>query len=161
MRRAWARVTLLSSAAALLGVPDLAFAQVPQRLRSELRARARDLEGTVVLYRPLLAASPRSGVAVVRDLAYGPHRRHRLDIYRGPDRRRAPVVVFVHGGGYVGGERDIDEFAYGNVLTYFARNGLLAVSATYRFAPEDPWPWGGGHAHAGELARASHGPLRG
>ena len=30
----------------------------------------------------------------------------------------------------------------GNVLTYFARNGMLGINADYRLAPEAPWPAG-------------------
>src|SRR5690606_22271977 len=54
-----------------------------------------------------------------------------------------PIMVFFHGGGYVGGARDTNEFVHGNVLTYFARNGFLGINADFRLAPEFPWPSGG------------------
>jgi acetyl esterase/lipase len=50
--------------------------------------------------------------------------------------------VYVHGGGYSTGDRDLCPLVYANVPTYFARNGLLAMSATYRLAPEAAWPSG-------------------
>ena len=54
-------------------------------------------------------------------MAYGPHPRNILDVYK-PSRGRArpsPVVIFVHGGAYVGGDKSY----YGNVTTWFARPG--------------------------------------
>jgi triacylglycerol lipase len=54
-----------------------------------------------------------------------------------------PVVIFVHGGGYVGGDKNKYGPIYGNVAAFFARNGMLGVNATYRLAPRDPWPAGG------------------
>src|SRR3954468_6336931 len=48
-------------------------------------------------YAPLLAQSPKAGVAVDKDVAYGEHPRQRLDVYRAQYRRPVPVVVFAHG----------------------------------------------------------------
>ncbi|MGH3291992.1 MAG: hypothetical protein ACRDP7_09320, partial [Trebonia sp.] len=54
---------------------------------------------------------------VDRDLAYGDHERHRLDVHTAgtkPDGTKpdgtapgAPVFVFVHGGGFVGGDKHV------------------------------------------------------
>jgi pimeloyl-ACP methyl ester carboxylesterase len=49
-----------------------------------------------------------------------------------------PVVVYVHGGGFVRGNRHSNR----NVSDYFASLGLVAVNATYRLAPEAKWPAG-------------------
>ncbi|AKM32359.1 lipase [Pandoraea faecigallinarum] len=99
------------------------------------------------VYTPLLARAPADGFAVECDLAYGPHARHRLDVYRptpgaGAARGRAPVVVFVHGGGFVRGDRNANTQIYGNVPRYFARHGCIAVNVEYRLAPEAPFPGG-------------------
>ncbi|MFK0376146.1 alpha/beta hydrolase [Pandoraea sp. NPDC090278] len=94
-------------------------------------------------YTPLLAKASTEGFSVVQDLAYGPHARHRLDVYRptaptGP----APVVVFVHGGGFVRGDMNANAQIYGNVPRYFARHGCVAVNVEYRLAPEATFPGG-------------------
>lgn len=94
------------------------------------------------IYVPLLARAPKDGVAVTKDLEYGPHPRHRLDTYVPDGASGAPILVYIHGGGYRSGERDINEEIYGNVLYYFARHGLVGVNATYRLAPEASWPSG-------------------
>jgi acetyl esterase len=104
------------------------------------------LEATYALYVPLQERAPKEGVAIHRDLAYGPDARHRLDIFvpQGPTGKSAPVGVFFHGGGYIGGERSpVPGLIYDNVPTFFARHGLVGVNATYRLAPAHQWPSGG------------------
>lgn len=96
------------------------------------------------IYTPLLAQAATDGYTVVRDLTYGPHARHRLDVYRPalPGTTPAPVVVFVHGGGFVRGDMNTNAQIYGNVPRYFARHGCLAVNMEYRLAPEASFPSG-------------------
>lgn len=95
---------------------------------------------TLEVYTPILAAMPKDGVTVTRDLAYGEDPRHRLDMFRPEGNSGVPVVVFLHGGAYVAGERRLNDEVYGNVPMYFARQGMLGVNATYRLAPAAKWP---------------------
>jgi len=100
-------------------------------------------------YAPLLAAAPKAGVAVQRDLVYGPHPRQVLDLFV-PEipglaanpvaRQLASVVVFVHGGAFVRGEKCNPSGMYDNVLYWFARQGFIGVNLEYRLAPEFPFP---------------------
>src|SRR5690349_14568693 len=49
----------------------------------------------------------------VRDFSYGPSSSQRLDVYAAPQESRlpAPVVVMIHGGGWVSGSRrDVAKF---------------------------------------------------
>lgn len=39
------------------------------------------------------------------DVAYGPHPRNVLDFWPAPGQKVAPVIVFIHGGGFVGGNK--------------------------------------------------------
>lgn len=64
----------------------------------------------------------------------------KLDLYRpddaGPERR--PLVVVVHGGGFVGGSK-----SQGHVLAWareFASRGFIVASIDYRLEPQDPVP---------------------
>lgn len=77
------------------------------------------------------------------DLAYGPNERHRLDIYRREGAKGAPVFVFVHGGGFVMGDKrsELSPF-YRNVGDFAARSGWVGVTITYRLAPVHKWPSG-------------------
>lgn len=134
-----------------LSTPGTAVAQVSamplpvqQRLAEVGPGWGKDIGGnigkTLEVYTPLLAVAPKGGVAIERDVAYGPHARHRLDVHRAEGLKNAPIVVFIHGGAYVAGNRSVNAEVYGNVATYFARNGMLGVNATYRLAPEARWP---------------------
>src|SRR5436190_1744848 len=48
---------------------------------------------------------PYDGVVLTRDVAYGPHERHRLDLFAAPGVQDLPVIIFVHGGGFVRGDK--------------------------------------------------------
>ena len=66
--------------------------------------------------------------------------REMLDVYEpsAPAATPAPVLIFVHGGAFVGG----DKKNYDNIGYYFARHGVVAVLPNYRLAPANPWPAG-------------------
>ena len=101
------------------------------------------IEATRALLAPL---APRTGpdVTVHRDVTYGPDPRHRLDVFvPSAGVARAPVLVFVHGGGFVQGDKGApDAPFYNNVGLWAARSGCIGVTMTYRLAPAAPWPAG-------------------
>lgn len=72
------------------------------------------------------------------DLAYGPHARHRLDVYAPPGANGAPVLVFFHGGGFIRGDKRMRA----NVGAWGVAQGFVTVLANYRLAPECRWPSG-------------------
>lgn len=81
--------------------------------------------------------------AIVTDAAYGPHERHRLDLYRDGDASGLPVVLFVHGGGFVLGDKgDNGSWQNANVGRMLAGAGMLGAVMNYRLAPDHPWPAG-------------------
>jgi len=99
------------------------------------------LEKTRALYAPLIRPVP--NIKVMHDLKYGDHKRHQLDIYAQAGMQNAPVLVYIPGGGFVGGDKRSDENFYANVGSWFAGHGVLTVIANYRLAPEFPYPAGG------------------
>lgn len=82
------------------------------------------------------------------DIAYGPHERHRLDIYAPLDATGpAPVLVFVHGGGFLKGDKGssgggADAWPNANVGRMAAQAGFVGVVINYRLAPDHMWPAG-------------------
>jgi arylformamidase len=69
------------------------------------------------------------------DVAYGKDPKQRMDLYfptekAGPAKQasKAPVLVFLHGGGF----REGDRKQYGYVAEPFAKHGILTVVASYR-----------------------------
>ena len=91
-------------------------------------------------YAPLLAAAPKGDTEKIHDLAYGRHPRQVLDIFRPAGKRNMPVVIFVHGGAFVRGDKKVSEEVYDNVLYWFARQGCLGINLEYRLAPEAAYP---------------------
>ena len=55
-----------------------------------------------------------------------------------------PVLMFVHGGAFVGGGRRGPGGSpfYDNIMLFAARNGIVGVNTTYRLAPQNRWPAG-------------------
>jgi acetyl esterase len=56
-------------------------------------------------YDPVLERAPKAGVTVTRDIAYGSHLRQTLDLFIPAGATDAPVVLFVHGGAFVRGDK--------------------------------------------------------
>jgi triacylglycerol lipase len=122
------------------------IAQISRRIRAlgcEISPQA--IEGTAALYAPYQEREPYSGVNVARDVSYGPNERHRLDVFQATERksRAAPMLLFVHGGGFVGGDKRTPGSPYNdNVALWAVRHGLVGINMTYRLAPQHPWPAG-------------------
>jgi arylformamidase len=115
--------------------------QVFARLR-ELGAEfnPQQIEGTRALYAPLVARPAATSVAG-RDLQYGPDPKQRLDLFITPHSRA--TLVFVHGGGFVQGDKgDAEAPFYNNVAAWALAQGYSAVNLTYRLAPAHAWPTG-------------------
>jgi acetyl esterase/lipase len=71
-------------------------------------------------------------------IPYGDHSRLLLDVHRPTDSRPAPIVVFLHGGGWRSCGRD-DAF-HAPIGPTLARAGLLAVVPDYRLYPNVRFP---------------------
>ncbi|MFM2288192.1 MAG: hypothetical protein RL684_1335 [Pseudomonadota bacterium] len=82
----------------------------------------------------------------IADLAYGPAPRQQLDLYRPAraDDTGVPILLWVHGGGFVRGEKHSPEHPFNAHMGRFAaRHGLLGAVMNYRLAPEHLYPSGG------------------
>jgi len=77
------------------------------------------------------------GVEVLRDLEYVPggHERNRLDLYL-PEKaaRPRPVILYVHGGGWQGGDKS------NGPAFRFAAKGYAVASMNYRFSQHATFP---------------------
>ncbi len=85
---------------------------------------------------------------VLRDLPYrngadADARKHRLDLFLPEDAgARWPLVVFVHGGGWTSGDKDLTvggADVYGNIGRFLARRGMGAAVMSYRLQPQVEW----------------------
>jgi acetyl esterase/lipase len=99
----------------------------------------------------LFSVCARAGeVEAVKDLPYyegddADPVKHKLDLYLPKGQKDYPVLMFVHGGAWVIGDRK----AYGMVGETFARNGVGTAVISYRLSPQVQHP-----AHIQDVARA-------
>lgn len=86
--------------------------------------------------------------AIRRDIGYGSDPRHRLDVHSALEPgdgspALSPVLIFVHGGGFTGGDKHTPGSPYyDHVGAWAVRHGMVGVTMTYRLAPQHQWPAG-------------------
>jgi acetyl esterase/lipase len=119
--------------------------QVPPPIAAGLLRIGRDIDppATAPLYAPLQQREPYAGVTVLRDQRYDADARHLLDVFTPQQAaaQSAPVLVFIHGGGFTGGGRRSGASPfYDNILVWAAQHGMVGVNMTYRLAPDHAWP---------------------
>lgn len=68
----------------------------------------------------------------LRNVSYGEHEKQKLDIVVPLGQGTFPLVIYLHGGGWVSGDKS--NFAW--ITHSLAQNGLVVFSANYRWAPE-------------------------
>ena len=107
--------------------------------------RVVDLPKTAALFAPMQEEEPYQGVKTEREVKYGPADRHLLDVFTPETAVSArPVLIFIHGGAFVGGNKRTTPTSpfYDNVMLWAVHNGFVGVNATYRLAPQSPYPAG-------------------
>jgi acetyl esterase/lipase len=79
-----------------------------------------------------------AGVTAIKDVSYGPRAAQLLDIYFPEDAagRKLPTIVWVHGGGFIGGTRS--EIA--GYMEILAGHGYAVVAIDYSLAPGARYP---------------------
>tara|TARA_R110002096_G_scaffold104771_4_gene230694 strand:+ start:1692 stop:2765 length:1074 start_codon:yes stop_codon:yes gene_type:complete len=84
---------------------------------------------------------PGGGTAAIPEpdhanVKYGEHERCVMDIWLAEGEGRSPVVISVHGGGFVGGDKTLASRA---VAEYLGK-GVTFVSINYPYKNQVPWP---------------------
>ena len=80
------------------------------------------------------------------DFKYGPHQRNVLDLWKAKSDKPAPLVVFIHGGGFRGGSK---EGLSPDLLRRCLAMDISVMAINYRLSPEVSFP-----AHYMDCARA-------
>ncbi|RST32167.1 alpha/beta hydrolase [Sphingomonas ginkgonis] len=119
---------------------------MPPAARRAIAALGREigpasLQGVQALYdeeQRRLSVAP-----VLADAPYGEHERQRLDLYAPAGASGAPLFVWVHGGGFLRGDKgDLERWPNAHAGRWAAANGMVGVVVNYRLAPEHRWPSG-------------------
>ena len=133
----------LGMSCALLALAGAASAQVPPELAAQIRAAGQGMDPKIGnIYAPLFPPSAWKGVTIQRDIAYGIDPKQKLDVFVPAVRhQRLPVLLFVHGGGFHGGDKH-GTFQPDNMTLWAAQHGMVGVNINYRLAPANPWPTG-------------------
>ena len=92
--------------------------------QKEVKADSMLLEGKWV------KVSKKKFEPTLRDIAYGPHERNKLDFWKAESTTPTPLVFYIHGGGWGGGSKEENKGPYLNLL----KNGVSYVSINYRLA---------------------------
>ncbi len=90
----------------------------------------------------------RQGVCRLRNIRYGEHARHILDIYQPSSlpETPCPVLFQIHGGGWTIGTKDHQGLP---LMNHLASRGWLCVAINYRLSPQNRFP-----AHIEDAKRA-------
>src|SRR5687768_10270288 len=70
------------------------------------------------------------------DVSYGPHARNKLDFWRANGTAPRPLLVYIHGGGWTGGDKKQDARA----IQLYLDQGISYAAINYRLTGESPLP---------------------
>lgn len=95
------------------------------------------LAAATAMAQPPMAMTETKPVPEYRNLAYGPHERHVLDLWQAKEEGPRPLVIFFHGGGFAGGDKwNMPR----ELLDACLEKGISVASANYRLARTAPFP---------------------
>jgi acetyl esterase/lipase len=91
-----------------------------------------------ILCTPLQAAQPdeKTPRATYSEVHYGEYDRNVLDFWQAESETPTPVVIFIHGGGFVGGDKS--SIRRNKSLQKYLDAGISFAAINYRFLDRDP-----------------------
>jgi acetyl esterase/lipase len=92
------------------------------------RSAGRNAQGRCNVERPVPDAT---------DIPYGPHPRNVLDLWKADSTEPTPLWVWIHGGGFMGGDK---RFVPPAVLTDALAAGISVAAINYRLSQQAPFP---------------------
>src|SRR5262245_59851121 len=86
---------------------------------------------------PLLADDEKLHLAPTYAVVpYGPHPRNVLDFWKADGQGPRPLLIYIHGGGWTGGDKKQDTKNY----RPFLDKGISYAAINYRLTPDSPLP---------------------
>lgn len=73
----------------------------------------------------------------VKDEKYGPHERNVFDLWKAKSDGPTPLVVFIHGGGFLVGYK---EYVKAELIRRCRDNGISVAAINYRYSSQAPFP---------------------
>jgi triacylglycerol lipase len=133
-------------AVAALAIPTIANADLAPDVAQAVAAMGHknDAGATRKIFDPLQPKDPvaAAGLKADRDQAFGPDALQKLDVvWDGKTAGARPILVFVHGGGFTGGDKHTPgQFTYDNIMKWANDQGMVGVEINYRLAPKNQYP---------------------
>lgn len=121
------RFGLLAALATLR--PGLASPLLAERLAQRRAGLDDGTQGGMAAAKTAFTLPP--GAILDSDVAYGSDPEQCLDVYRPADARAAPVILFVHGGGWRRGDKAMLQMVR-NKVAHWVGKGYVFVSTNYR-----------------------------
>ncbi|MCU4118586.1 alpha/beta hydrolase [Variovorax sp. N23] len=81
-------------------------------------------------------AAPPADVRRLDDLPYGTDARQRMDVFLPAAPREAPILLMVHGGAWMVGDKSMSRVVDAKVAHWVGERGSIVVSINYRMVPE-------------------------
>src|SRR5438876_11889843 len=84
-----------------------------------------------------VAAQQEKPAPDVKEEKYGPHERNVIDLWKAKSDTPTPLVVFIHGGGFRGGDKsNLSPALLGGCL----KAGISVAAINYRLSQHAPFP---------------------
>jgi Esterase/lipase len=71
------------------------------------------------------------------NISYGPHERNVFDLWKANSAKPTPLVIFIHGGGFVAGDKNV---ASPVLVDACLRHGVSVAAINYRYSTQAPYP---------------------
>ncbi len=133
---------LVSFALCALTLPAVARAELPKNIQAAIVAmgHVNDTAATGALFASMHKPVP-ADIKIARDISYGADPLQKLDIFTDGKGAGKPILLYVHGGGFTGGDKHAkDFFASDNIMEWAVKNGMVAAQTNYRLAPQNKYP---------------------
>jgi triacylglycerol lipase len=137
---------ILPLAMAALAMPVVARADLPPDIAKAVAAmgHVNDAGATRKIFDPVQPKDPIAvaGLKADRDIAYGSDPLQKVDVvWDGKTAGSRPILVFVHGGGFTGGDKHTPgQFSNDNLMKWAVEQGMVGVDINYRLAPKNVLP---------------------
>jgi acetyl esterase/lipase len=83
------------------------------------------------------ASAEKDGLApTLANVAYGPHERNKVDFWKAKSDKPTPLVVLIHGGGFVGGDKAT--WRGNSIIKQLLDKGISCAAINYRFRDQAP-----------------------
>ncbi len=113
----------------LMIISTISYGQNSQEVNQEGVSVA-SYPDSVMLEGKWIKVSKKKFEPTLRDIAYGPHERNKLDFWKAESQTPTPLVFYIHGGGWGAGSKEKNSGPHLNLL----EKGVSYVSINYRLA---------------------------